>query len=549
MRTLLSSSEVRDDYPRRNKRFQPDFNYSTAILRVNKHINKVASSVFEDNNFILVSTPGDLVKNEVIQRGLWHRDASNIKIFKRYRLRVHIIAVRFEKGQDRKISDTVKNWFLLIPNAALHDFICVLAALEYSRAAHFKLKIDFYTSNNQEMMASWKQQMMLQRFCLLQETERCSIGGDIDQKIASSFVKRMTSRVHWTRARCWIFYDLAYKTKDIADFKWASGDIKEAHDAYQRFFDWWSYAITVREDISSTVDDTNLVQSWWALMGFAAMHQLSTGLLLALEETDNAKRKRLLAALADQCIHRDMVHGAYFHAQEYSINQYLHGLIFYTVGKDADARQMLTAAYEAHPQPDFKTALDAWRPEAAPLARHAKIKSLLSFLPSLLQPMRFYRAHMHTTPIHSLDMELYILRELGYSGPCLHDRLEQTENHCIEPAQFEGVQTVPRTFDKALADNLVEYNRARLEKHEKLAGRKMHMRLNPFEFEETPKFRLPGMLVLDSHDHLIMDMYPDRAERDGDKGQAAAGQMSDVTMAATAQMTEHFRRSGRSWIR
>jgi len=163
--------------------------------------------------------------------------------------------------------------------------------------------------------------------------------------------------------------------------------------------------------------------------------------------------------------------------------------------------------------------------------------------------MRFYRAHMHTIPIHSLDMELYMLRELGYSGPCLHDRLEQTENHCIEPAQFGGVQTVPRTFDKALADRLVEYNRARLEKHEKLAGRKMHMRLNPFEFEETPKFRLPGLLVLHSHDHLIMDMCPDRAERDGEKLKTAGGEMSEVTMAALAQMTEHFRRSGRSWIR
>jgi len=173
-----------------------------------------------------------------MRRGLWHRDASTMKSFKRYRLRVHVVPMRSEKGKDRKISNTDKNWFFLIPNAALHDFVCVLASLEYSRGANFKLKIDFHTSNNQEMLATSKQQMMLQRFCLLQETERCSIGGDIDQTNAARFVKGMTSRVHWTRTRCWIFYDLAYMTKDIADFKWASGDIKEAHAAYQRFFDW-----------------------------------------------------------------------------------------------------------------------------------------------------------------------------------------------------------------------------------------------------------------------------------------------------------------------
>jgi len=352
---LLDVDIIKDEDTRPGKSTYTDYHFSIDILRVSKRIHQVAKSVFEDNNWVLISTPGTFVKDELKHRGVWYRD-ERISKYKAYHLRLHAAPKRVQP-EDRD-STSGKNWFLLTPLVQFQAFVNVLAALEFSNGVSFKLLIEF-----KRHLSYKKQHNILSTFHILQETEDCLINGDIDSELASTFTAVLTSPVHWTRARCWTFVDLSSATKDYADFRFACGDYKDAFEGYNHFFDWWGPAMGVGLDIRCTFDDQNLEYTYHLITSFAAMDQLKTGLLMAVQEPTPSLRDETLLHLI---IERDLVQNGYLTPHEYSANQYLYAFVYFANGADNDAQSLFTVANEAHATscraftPDLAVAWNEW---------------------------------------------------------------------------------------------------------------------------------------------------------------------------------------------
>lgn len=507
----LTAELTVDEWPKLGRRVWPDFAFSVALLRVNKRIHNVARAVFEDNNFILISSPGDLVKHEAVKRGLWLRDdRAKIVKYKKYHLRIHCAPKKYISGSNTSLSASPQ-WFCIIPGLSLTSFCSVLSALEMSNGATFKIIIDFKAD-----LLLVKQDHLMRSFRKLQETEDCQITGKVEPFLAARYTSLLTSTIHWTRARCWNFWERAYEMKDFADFMWAGGNSEAAYLGYGHFFTWLTKTHAFQREISAMEDDQNLMHSWWVMYGIACMSQLATGLHWLANNADATSRTETLQELRSLSSRRTIPTG-YLNKHEVALIQYLDGLIAFAVADDTQAKRNISEGHQSHIGSEctntelaFTTAFNDWYLDPKDVDRAAQLKYLLSLNGHLKDPHRSSPLEKQCV-IRSLDMEQYILAGLGYTGPCLHDRLAQKEDCCIEPTPDGGIRCLPNAFDKAIADRIIAYNKEKHETYQRsIRGcRKVHLRMDPliWNLESMPSF-LTGPTI-SSHPHITVTFHPE----------------------------------------
>lgn len=206
---------VRIKVPPRPRKYEPSYNFSSAILRVSKNLHKLGCFIFERSHFILVSTNDSRLLDSMTTLRIWHRH-ERISLYKAFHLRLHISMKYNTVVQSNR--EPPKTVFFVVCGDSLPGLLRLLRMNEIVTRPTMKLKLDFKANSDGAPLALKMQCTLLEPFRKLQGARQTAqISGVVDPRLATEMSDLLTPRLHWLRHELWELYDLASHIKILAD--------------------------------------------------------------------------------------------------------------------------------------------------------------------------------------------------------------------------------------------------------------------------------------------------------------------------------------------
>lgn len=230
---LLCAKNVKNYDMIPGKRFHPTYEFSTGILRVNKHFHNLAMQIFLNNHFICIITETNHVAQALVDDRVWHTMSRSLSPAAcQMHLDITIPAWSEEKR------DTFKIIIVCLDN--IEDVIQSIASTQMHK--NLRLRFGFGLSYDDNFTPRM-QQMLLQPFLKLHRVGlECTVYGNVDADVAARIQKSMNSRLHWGRARMWSFIETLQFKRKVADQLFLCSDFSMACMAYIQLLDFHNYA-------------------------------------------------------------------------------------------------------------------------------------------------------------------------------------------------------------------------------------------------------------------------------------------------------------------
>lgn len=251
------------------------YKFCTAIMRVNKAMYSVATSVFERNHFCLVSTNEISIGKIMNKNHLWYRQ-KKIAPFKRYHLRLHVNPLLISPESDSK-----KPYFFMICLDNLREFVRVLEEMELgsTEGRRFRFKIEFNHCRTQALSSKTQRLLMSSLTELRGCGQTCNIGGMVDGEVANQYRSMLADQVIWVRGREWQFLDFIKYKKSVGDRLFQINNYAAAHLAY---FEWFNYNFNAPHILHGLLngDDENLVAEYEYVRGITQINFNATVIMI-----------------------------------------------------------------------------------------------------------------------------------------------------------------------------------------------------------------------------------------------------------------------------
>lgn len=421
------------------------YHFHTKVLRVNKLISSIGTSIFRRNHFVLVSTSDPDLLSALQDDDVWFR-TQKMSYFKSYTLRLHLAP--------RK-SIRVSNQFFMMCRDNVSDLVIHLRMMNVLKPRWWKFKFDILKRANMSLRPD-EQQRFIEPFLKTRTRwQECTIRGAIGSDLARSLEASMMPKTHWLREIAWHLLEMVHYKKAIADNKLQSREIVGAHKAYDNYFTFYQntreYALTLCDDddrLASSFDRLyNLAQlNWWIANIAMAFAYPRPQYRQNLYDSIVTNAEKALAAKVFMGHELAMCHIictlGYFGLQDY--NKAISSVEHVTsVSSQYDGRMS-----------DFVNNFEQLKLiNKASVKFQAQYTRCLQILTSCfsLEPFRC-TIPQQLSVSHVVEFERYVLARIGYTGDMLEDKVVQVEGYTTDPLEQRDYQG---SLDTERADHYV----------------------------------------------------------------------------------------------
>lgn len=413
---------------------QPDYDFSTAIMRTNKHIYQIAKGVFARNHFILISTTEPAVIRDCQRNRLWHRTA-NLVAYKDYHPRLHL-TTRFQAPKTMR-----KNTFFMICLDNLEDFVWILRENEGTFKMCYKMMFEIKESFG-EPLATKIQQQLLEPFLKISgRGQKCEIKGAVDAAWSVNMQERLAPVIHWTRSYCWESFNLNIHIKELGDQCYYTGDYIGAYDEWSNIGEamCWNHII-----MPYNTDDDHLNKEIERFRAICLVNKCLAAVLSAIHLRHGTEESQVLRNCEDIFESQHDVYHAKLPAKIKAIYAYLCGVASLILERVELAHRSFQNAIRLDPARTLYAACLstteklAERQQKNESISRIKFSTVALMTKSLqkLKPISFTLAKPKPE-ILVVDFEREVLKGLGYTGDLLEDRVIQKEGWFVEMVSGE----------------------------------------------------------------------------------------------------------------
>lgn len=207
------------------------------ILRANKAIYALASSVLESNHYILVSTRYPMLCRAFENNGgrAW-KDASRLAWYQKYHLRLHIVP------RTAVTPMKVAEFFMICLDSA-PLFAQTLQMLYLANQPQFSFKFDIKAPSHAPSLTTKVQQDILDPFMNIRgRHQKCSVRGMLDAALKEKLESKLTQTVYWTRAEHHVLQSICVLKDELARTAMSDGKVLVAVSHYDEL-DRWQQAL------------------------------------------------------------------------------------------------------------------------------------------------------------------------------------------------------------------------------------------------------------------------------------------------------------------
>jgi hypothetical protein len=310
LRNLLCAREVKKAYPA-PQAYLTHYDFSTAILRVNKALLAIGTPIFHQNNFILLSTNDEELLQHIANNlvPMWKSKAKLVS-FKSYHLRLNILHRLTSRGEyvfALMLADDLQS----LVNSMRMNYLTIDDQCDQHNWKYV-LRFDLKPRHDGTRLPPAAQRALLEPFKKIRYREqRCVVRGEIDPTISAEFQAAMSSpSIFWRRAdESAALYELVYWMQLRLD-RLIQGKEWLAANLFNRNLETFIEACrTFCENIKHG-DDAMMQSKFGAMVGRIVYHRVLIDLNLAVnchsqEKTRALMRKALKDTLTNAAVALD----------------------------------------------------------------------------------------------------------------------------------------------------------------------------------------------------------------------------------------------------
>jgi hypothetical protein len=462
---LLSSAEVKKTWlsPSVKDKFYCTtvYDFQLAIMRTNTALHAIASEVFLNNHFVLITSNNGTLRHEMNENRVQFWDVQ-LETFKNYRLHLQSSGKGYAIAAQRRINNiTNRRTSFLICSDGLEDFVNMLRTYEsLVNMNEYCMSFRLNTKGmRQESMPLKLQQRLLEPFMRLRTSRQtCSIAPSVDEDLAKRLQASVTPQVFWFRAQGRELYNVILHERLVADAAFDAGQIEVAARLYDNAADIVQNARRIGLKINRADDEVFWNDYHDLILSLRVMVAMAF-LLHADSEVRRAKdheffRKILRISLDTEPEYNCSEAGIML----YCGLVYAHLVAYVALEDTTKLWTLLLRVRKMHSfnirYNDSVNIAKIWANThsklfgATPPYPQEELSTLLAVVPN--QAVRHVPMIGAATSA-SIDRERYVLRSLGYDGDLLEERIVQKVD-----CSMQYGKEVSRPFDKKVADKMVK---------------------------------------------------------------------------------------------